>query len=407
MSQKNKIALWINSGFILLFMVIICPSNYKGYIIGFLGIILIINYFKFVKKINTKYLIWFTLPYLGLILSLTETANLSFGMSYVFETQLSLFLLPFLLSLIDKKTFKRVLKNKHLFFTSYIVSVFLYTVIPFVYWFVKSGYTWRKMVIHYISFIEKIGKWNIHPIYLSTYIAIAILLSVYLYSTRTKIQKLVLMVVNLVLLFFLFIMARKGPILALLVSFFILVNFMFNKRKRMVLNMTLLIFIMSLFLIPKTRTRFKELLTENSKQQNLKTSTGIRYSIYHSAFDLFLEAPIGGYGVGDHLDVLIQRYKDQDKAYLVNHKMSAHNQYLSFLLMGGILLLGLYLIMLFYVFKIAYKTNNYLLISILILYSIVMLTENVLNREDGVLLFSILISFLGLESFYQLKQNEK
>jgi O-antigen ligase len=127
-------------------------------------------------------------------------------------------------------------------------------------------------------------------------------------------------------------------------------------------------------------------------------STNIRYSIYKTSFLLIKSSPFIGYGIGDFNDQLKIEYK-KNNYFLLSKEYNSHNQYLSFLLIGGFPLLFLYLYFLYYNINLSISNENYLLIVVLSFYSIVMLSENILERENGVIFFSFLINFFALKNY--------
>jgi O-antigen ligase len=48
----------------------------------------------------------------------------------------------------------------------------------------------------------------------------------------------------------------------------------------------------------------------------------------------------------------------------------------------------------------AIRLNNQLLILLLLFYGMVMFTENILEREAGVIFFAFFLNFFGLKSLY-------
>ena len=71
-------------------------------------------------------------------------------------------------------------------------------------------------------------------------------------------------------------------------------------------------------------------------------SFGIRFVIYKNASELIKEFPFFGYGIGDYNDKLKESYKKNNPSLEVYY--NSHNQYISFLLVGGLFLLLLYFI---------------------------------------------------------------
>ncbi|MEN8879646.1 MAG: O-antigen ligase family protein [Polaribacter sp.] len=248
--------------------------------------------------------------------------------------------------------------------------------------------------------MNNIGKYGIHPIYMSMHCGIALIFSLRLFlSVKKKYEKLVLLFLNLMLFFFLLIYARKGPIIAFIITL-VIVSYL-DYRKYLKYN---LLFVFGLtvtfFLIPTTRDRFLELTKIQKTTIDVTSSSNTRFEIYKNSFSLIKKSPFLGYGIGDYQEELDKVYQN-NAPVLLNGVYNSHNQYLGFLLIGGVLLLFTFLFYLSHKFNLAFKTNNTLLLSILVFYSVMMLFENILERENGVIFFSFLINFFSLKKFYK------
>ena len=205
------------------------------------------------------------------------------------------------------------------------------------------------------------------------------------------------MIIDLLLLIFLFIILKKGPIIVLVLSSVLFA--VLHKRKKLV-YIVVLMFILNLieiFSIPQYNSKFSELFNiENVSSGNI-SSTNIRYSIYQIATSKIFESPIFGYGTGDFNDVLLEEYKKQSQI-LYNGEYNSHNQYISFTLSLGILGLFVFIGFLIYNFRNAIIYKNKILVILIFIFGLTMTFENILEREDGVIFFSFFISFFSLFS---------
>ena len=77
------------------------------------------------------------------------------------------------------------------------------------------------------------------------------------------------------------------------------------------------------------------------------------------------------------------------------------------MLIGGIPLLLVFVVMFGLNMVYAIRFNNQLLILLIFFYSIVMFTENILEREDGVIFFSFFLNFFALKSLYAKEDFEE
>ena len=122
-------------------------------------------------------------------------------------------------------------------------------------------------------------------------------------------------------------------------------------------------------------------------------STSIRIGIIKCDFQSVLESPIFGYGIGDVQSQLDSCYESNNLG-LKAGQYNSHNQYFFVWLSAGILGLSLFLYWLYYYLRFAIKSNDWLMLAIIILYAVVFLFENVLSRQSGVVFFCFIINFL-------------
>ena len=158
--------------------------------------------------------------------------------------------------------------------------------------------------------------------------------------------------------------------------------------------------------IPRTRNKFLEFKKIEVVGKGAATSTNIRYTIYRVAKDVILESPILGYGVGDYRSVLSDKYRDLGIPVLQEGRFNAHNQFLSFLIIGGAVALLAFLATLIINFIFAVRFNNELLILLIIFYGILMLTDNILEKEAGVVYFALFFNFLAARSLFALPDQD-
>lgn len=384
----------------VLFGLVVLPTNLKSIAILLFGVSVLIMLVQRGWYFNTKFFLTNACIYLLILVTFAYSSNVDYAQRKVLNMA-SFLVFPFIFSMFTEKEGKSLFKNLQLFLTIYVAGVFLYNVLPFI-WFYATHYTWDGMMTHYITLIRThIGKLNIHPIYMSMHCCVAILFSFYiLRELRSKIKIAAILGIDITLVLFLLLYAKKGPLIALMIVFSLFVVF---QRKQKLLKPYLLAITTLIFLtiaIPKTRGRFVELLKIENLDKGEVTSTNIRYTIYDTAQKLIIESPIVGYGIGDYNDTLIERYGQDGNILLAERKYNAHNQYFSLLLIGGVIVLLAFLFMIGINLVYAIRYNNQLLILLLVFYVIVMFTENILERESGIIFFSFFLNFFGLKSLY-------
>ena len=388
----------------LLFIIPLFPTNIKSIIIAFFSLILILDILK-KRRVDFRPGFFFANAslYLFIIISLAYTDNLSYGFKKI-ETMSSLFIFPLVFSLFPEDAIKKANKNRNRYLFVYIVTITVLNTLFFVY---HLGHYKETIFKHYMTVIRIAqGDYSIHPIYMSMHISVSLLFSVFLlYKEKSQKRILLILFLDMVLLFFLFLLLKKGPVLGLLLG---ILTFVLLKNKKQIWYLFFSIIFVCFLLVltsSKIRQKFIELIkieTVNEKDVET-TSSNIRYSLYKYGLETFKESFLFGHGIGDYRDKLIESYKDNP--VLFNEKYNTHNQYLSFLISLGIIGFLIFLVSIGINLKQAYKKGNHILMVILIFYCFVMITENILEREDGVLYFSFFICFFN--TIHVIESEEK
>jgi O-antigen ligase len=324
-------------------------------------------------------------------ISLIYTEDINYGFKKL-GTGASLIIFPLAFSFLADKHIKYLLEKRFQFMWLFIIATAILCVGALVRF--NMDYNFQDSLVHYVNILRSdIYGWNIHPIYLSMHIGISVIFSMFLLHRGEGWKKTsVLLIMNLVLIAFLLLMVKKGPIIALILICSFLVLVFKSKKIYTVFGVLMVVMIGAISSSPKIQSRFSELLQVQNNQIDEANSTSIRYAIYQCAVKTVPEAGIFGYGIGDGKEELLKCYENNARMLAVN-KYNSHNQYLGIILNIGYLGIGLLALFIFYHLLRAFKGKNYLLIAVLVFYSIVMFSENILERENGVLFFSLFINF--------------
>jgi len=245
------------------------------------------------------------------------------------------------------------------------------------------------------NFSEPIGM---HATYLSLYLALS-LASILYYGTSTKgplIRTLYSFSACVLLVGLIQLESRATLIALLLLLFFVAPFFLKDKKRRGLIGISIL-FVAALttaiVFAGSFRTRFlsemKEDLSENSVATSIADSRMERWAL---ATDLIKKSPLVGYGAGDEVDLLKERYFNHKLYNSYLNKLNAHNQYISFLLTGGALALTIYLYTIFFGLRLAIKAKNFLFISFIVLIAVVSVSENILSRNKGIFFYGFFFS---------------
>ncbi|GGK70843.1 O-antigen ligase family protein [Rufibacter glacialis] len=238
-----------------------------------------------------------------------------------------------------------------------------------------------------------------HAPYYSLYIGTClIILSYFLYTCRGKENKLLLAGYALLWLFFFAFQALLSSRMSLVATVAVLslvaVYLAFKAKKYLLLLAVVVTTVGSSALllekVPYLRAKFKE-------------SAGVsqREIMWKSAADLIKKNPILGFSPGDTEDALVQRYAAYGFQEGVTGRFDAHNQYLMHGVSLGLVGVLALLLVLFFFLREAVRRNNFILFTFVTVFALCCLTESLLQRRDGTLLFSFITALL----FFSPKEN--
>jgi hypothetical protein len=330
------------------------------------------------------------------LISLFYTEDLSYGIRKV-STGAALILFPFVIASMSKRCLTYILARRYTLMWYFIIATLILNIGAFIIF--STRYSFEDVILHFINIIRSdISGWKIHPIYLSMHIGVSMIFSLFLVQRKLNWKKLIiLIIINLVFISFLLIMIKKGPIVALIIVAAYLISMFKNKKLYVVFGLGVLGLLSVIIFNPKVNERFSELLQVQDADSLMTNSTNIRYSIFKCATSVIPNAGIFGYGIGDGKNQLVDCYKE-DVQFLAINKYNSHNQFLGIILNVGYLGLLIFAVFLLYHLIRAFYNKNYLFIALLLFYCIVMFSENILERENGVLYFSFFLNlFLMLD----------
>lgn len=389
----------------VLFVLIIIPSNAKAWmIISLISIICILClHRKF--TFNKRFFLLNSGLYIVLLITLFYTEDVDYAIKKLF-TMSSIIVFPLLFSFLTNKEIHYLFSNIEKYLLAYSISVLLFCVGAFTYLFLDSESFLSLTTLFPKRIITDLGKYSIHPIYLSIHLGIGLLFSFYiLCKENTKYSKIFLSLIGIPFIFFLMILSNKGVLIGLFVILVLYVLLIFKKKFIKVYLASIIGVLFIIFLVPKTKNSFIELVKIEDIQVAEITPSNIRYTIYKTTQELVIQSPLIGYGIGDYNNVLVDKYRQDGNQLLVAGKYNAHNQYFSLLLIGGVIALLAFLFTIGINLVYAIRYNNQLLILLLIFYGIVMFTENILERESGIIFFAFFLNFFGLKSLYALEED--
>ncbi|MFA6085052.1 O-antigen ligase family protein [Mucilaginibacter sp.] len=132
--------------------------------------------------------------------------------------------------------------------------------------------------------------------------------------------------------------------------------------------------------------------------------TDPRLARWEVALQLAAQAPLIGHGSGSEIQLLKERFFQHKfyRSYL--HGLNAHNQFISFFIKTGIWGVLVYLVILFFGFRMALSKNDLLLFSFMVIITAVSFSENYLDVDKGVFFYAMFFSLFIFS--YNLKNND-
>ncbi len=350
--------------------------------------------------------------FLAYLFSFFFSADKLYAAKYL-ETSLSLILLPLSFSLISANfQFPKELvrKTEMLFYKVFFISSVIYAIFIFIYIYYLGYFSGKVTYDYTLSYISNMF-WGFGEdlIYISISLIFSLFFSIRLMKIYPK-QKLLILLGNTIILLALIYISRKGVLIAGIISlFFIILKEIKAIKYQLLIIILTITSIWTLYrLFPNSQKRIKEFLTVKTYTQpvDIKNSTSIRLQVYKCAFRNIKKAGLFGFGIGDVKDEMYKCYKKHAPA-IAEQKLGTHNVYLNVLLGQGYLGLFLFIVILFNLFKFSIKSKDVIFIAIILFYSIEFLTENILNRQNGVILFALLINYKTYLSLTSQKSTDE
>ncbi|HEY8968838.1 MAG TPA: O-antigen ligase family protein [Puia sp.] len=135
-------------------------------------------------------------------------------------------------------------------------------------------------------------------------------------------------------------------------------------------------------------------------KQDLRSDTGAildpepRMARWQCAWELIRESPWIGYGTGEEVRQLKERYYAHHLMISYTLGLNAHNQFLSFWLKTGIFGMLIYMTVLLLAFREAWRRRDIYLMTFVLIISCISLSENILDVNKGIFFFSMFFVLL-------------
>tara|TARA_R110001592_G_scaffold69489_1_gene213173 strand:- start:33803 stop:35056 length:1254 start_codon:yes stop_codon:yes gene_type:complete len=256
----------------------------------------------------------------------------------------------------------------------------------------SPGGTYKLYFFLYESFSEAV----MHPGYISLYIGIAFIGSLFLVNESYWPKKLVIPLLALYTLGLLLLQGRMTIIaLGLSLGIWILVRLIKSRNWRsfaLFSGIGLIAILGASQFAPKSLSErylaFPDFSYDISGDEF--NSATYRLAEWRCAWDGIKDAPVFGYGAGCGQVELFRRYEKLGFWEGLERQYNAHNQYLETWLSTGLVGLSALLLMLFTIVYLSTKEGNYFLLYALLFFALCLSTESMLERAWAVVLFNLI-----------------
>jgi len=246
---------------------------------------------------------------------------------------------------------------------------------------------------------------KLHATYLSIYVALSLVIFLYLLCTEKPLRQKWVYILCTGLLFAGLIQLSSRSVF---IAFLMIMNlgfpfFLFKGKKRVLFFLTAsLISAATLFMIGNVdsfKTRYiSELKTDLTDHVTIIDNTEPRLARWEAIFELVKRSPIIGYGTGAERKELKEKFFEKRLYFSYLNEFNAHNQYLSILIRLGLIGLALFLYILYFGFATALRNRDILFLGFLVIITVVGVSENFLDMDRGVFFYSFFLAlFLANE----------
>ncbi len=345
-----------------------------------------------------KIVLLFVSTYLIYVVCLIYSENLKSGL-FILEKKIPLLIFPLILATISLTT-----DQATKVFFSFIFSCFLATMVSYFYVFNlstsinTSSNDWYRDIL--IDFMD------LHPTYFGMYICFSIVfLLVYLSNDWNRLplwKKYVLLFILLYFVAYLLFLSSRIPIVVLVVLIIGIGFKSWIKFKKIAAMLIVISIAAGFFFSTRVQSltgRFREIfVTQWAPPVGIYyNSTNLRIGIYFCSIPILIDNWFLGLGTGDVQGCLNKCYKDKGFSDVMHKdQLNSHNEYINVWLNTGLIGIILFLLSLLVPFRLTFLKANLFYMAFIILMMISFLTENVLERQKGIVFYSFFNSLLAL-----------
>lgn len=341
------------------------------------------------RAINARFIIINSGIFFTYLISLLYTDNIEIGLKKL-ETSLSLLVFPIIFGILPKAIITYLKSKLNIILNLLIIAGISLIIISFTNDLLMNGA--QKDILTYISRLQRSKTiYGIDNLYRSFHVGISLLCSfilLYRYDQPLKwIYAVLLIMVSSILLI---VTSSKVIVAAAFITLFAFA-FIANTKKILSALMVISGILLAIAIYkPNLNDKITNLFTIKNENHVSITQHEVRDNLSNCSSMLLPEAGFFGYGIGDAKFKLVDCYRQIDSD-LEDLKFNTHNQYVSIILISGFFGLLIFIIFLFYHIVRSLNYKNYSAIVFIIFFAIVMISENILERNDGVISFALLL----------------
>ncbi len=341
------------------------------------------------------------------IIGLSYTSNMEYGL-FDLEVKMSMMLIPIIIlvrSTIYKEKQRWMLQS----LTSGILVSFFINITNAYINYLANG----KILNFFYCDLSP----SLHPSYMSLYIGVSIIALIYynieFFQFRKKIGIIMTISTIVILLGYLLMLSSKAGIISFAVvgSLYFAIRIAKKTKPMYAIIAGIFILIIPFIIInqiPSVSMRFKDLSNtlKDSKDANIDSQYGslARMAIIQSMYHLSIDNLPWGVGTGDIKDEITKYYISKGSKTITTQYLNAHNQFAQSTIALGIP--GLVFLFGFIVMGLitAYRKRNLIFLSFILLISIHMLFESMLEQQAGVIFITL---FYALFCIWKGKRTSK
>lgn len=380
-----------------LYAMAFCITSFPG--VASIGLILFVisqlwGWFSDRKKPRLLLILPFVLIFLPYVFGLVYSPDINYGVEVILKVS-ALIIIPFTMSL--RKTFPKdtVENTKKIYVLGVSLSCLISLGIANLSYFLNGDTS-------VFTYYDLAGILHLHPTYLSFYILIAFLFVPEFSKRPLKMGFYLIFIVTVLLL-----ESRMAYILGLIILIY-QIGILSRRRRSALFLIFLPITLILVFFFSPLSKRMSQLTvidyTGNHVGTTMENGVNQRLWLWVNAIEQIKKQPILGFGLGSQKSVFrweIQKkllYNSYDERKTSSAKslshFNLHNQYLQYLYEFGLVGLLTFIFGLGLLAYLLYRNRGFLGYIVLSMFCVFLLTENMLDRQMGLYIFSFILSFL-------------